>query len=105
MPLSKRHGARRGNFSARLRRQLLECRVAMDGIARNVSANGFDATEVAAQLAAGLRGDDLKLAVVFADWRIDPAVLARALSQALPAPVVGCTTIGVITATGQDATA
>src|SRR5690349_3911 len=68
----------------------------MDGIARNVVATGFDAEEVARQLIAGLPGDDLRLVVVFADWRVDPAILARTMQQALPAPVVGCTTIGVI---------
>jgi hypothetical protein len=70
----------------------------MDGIARNVTAQGLDAEHVAKQLSARLRGDDLKLVVVFADWRIDPAVLAREMQRALPAPVVGCTTIGVIAA-------
>jgi len=70
----------------------------MDGIARNVVASGLDAAAVAQQLIAGLRGDDLRLVVVFADWRVDPAVLARTMQQALPAPVVGCTTIGVISA-------
>jgi hypothetical protein len=68
----------------------------MAELARNVMADGLDAGEVAAQLIAGLGGDDLRLAVVFADWRIDPAALARELQRALPAPVVGCTTIGVI---------
>ena len=71
----------------------------MDGIARNVTATGFDAGQVArrARRRRSTR-DDLRLVVVFADWRIDPAMLARALQQALPAPVVGCTTIGVISA-------
>ncbi|HEY5921491.1 MAG TPA: FIST N-terminal domain-containing protein, partial [Kofleriaceae bacterium] len=77
----------------------------MDGIARNVTANGLDATDVANQLAVQLKADDLRLAVVFADWRIDPAVLARSLQQALSAPVVGCTTIGVISATPGTSTA
>jgi hypothetical protein len=70
----------------------------MDGIARNVTASGLDAARVAEQLISGLRGEGLRLVVVFADWRIDPAVLARSLQHALPAPVVGCTTIGVISA-------
>jgi hypothetical protein len=77
----------------------------MDGIARNVTASGLDAGEVAQQLIAGLRGDDLRLVVVFADWRVDPTTLARTLQQALPAPVVGCTTIGVISQAGDGATA
>jgi hypothetical protein len=40
---------------------------------------------------------------VFADWRIDSAVLARELQQALPAPVIGCSTIGVISGASSDA--
>src|ERR1041385_2524899 len=68
----------------------------MDGIARSVAARGFEAAGVATELADGLRGDGLKLVVAFADWRIDMAVFARELQRALPAPVVGCTTIGVI---------
>jgi hypothetical protein len=70
----------------------------MDGIARNVTANGLDAEQVALELSEKLRADGLRLVVVFHDWRIDPAVLARKMQQALPAPVVGCTTIGVISA-------
>jgi hypothetical protein len=68
----------------------------MDGIVRNVAVQGLDVEKVAGELLAALAGDDLKLAVVFADWRLDPGVLARALQQALPGPVVGCTTLGVI---------
>src|SRR5690348_7423711 len=68
----------------------------MDGIARSVTARGFEAETVASELVSGLRGDGLRLVVVFADWRIDTAAFARAMQQALPAPVVGCTTIGVI---------
>jgi hypothetical protein len=75
-------------------------------IARNVSAMGLDAGRVADELARGLAGDDLRFVAVFADWRIDPAVLARELQRALsPAPVVGCTTIGVIGAEGATAAA
>lgn len=77
----------------------------MDGIARNVTARGLDAEQVARELIDQLRGDDLRLVVVFADWRIDAATLARTLQQALPAPVVGCTTIGVISARTPIATA
>lgn len=77
----------------------------MDGIARHASASGFEAEQVAKQLIAGLRGDQLRLVVVFADWRIDPATLARELQNGLPAPVVGCTTIGVICASDPGATA
>ncbi len=74
----------------------------MDGIVRNVAVHGLDVERVAHELIEGLTGEGLQLAVVFADWRLDPAVLARRLQQALPAPVVGCTTIGVISA-GEEA--
>lgn len=72
------------------------------GIARTVTATGFEADGVTRDLVAGLRGDGLRVVLVFADWRIDSAALARGLQQALPAPVVGCTTIGVIA--GHSAT-
>jgi hypothetical protein len=66
-------------------------------IARHASASGTDAQLVARELASSIAGDGLRLVVVFADWRIDPTTLARDLQRALsPAPVVGCTTIGVI---------
>lgn len=66
-------------------------------IARNAWARGTDPASVAEQLIERLRGDGLRLAVVFADWRIDPARLARELARGLaPAPTVGCTTLGVI---------
>jgi hypothetical protein len=66
-------------------------------IARHASASGTDAEIVARELASGIAGDGLRFVVVFADWRIDPTTLARDLQRALsPAPVVGCTTVGVI---------
>lgn len=68
----------------------------MDRIARHVTANGLDAIDVARQLIARLPGENLRFVAVFADWRIDPATLARSLQNALPAPVVGCTTLGAI---------
>ena len=43
----------------------------------------------------------MRLVVAFVDWRVDVAVFARTLQQALPAPVVGCTTIGVIAKTSD----
>jgi hypothetical protein len=45
--------------------------------------------------------------LLFADWRIDPYALARGVQKALPAPVIGCTTVGVISgpAGSQPATA
>ena len=77
----------------------------MDGIVRNVAVHGLDVELVADELIAGLAGDDLRLVIVFADWRLEPAVLSRALQQALPAPVVGCTTIGVISTGAASPTA
>jgi len=72
-------------------------------IARNVTAGGEDATQVAADLVEKLRGDGLALAVVFADWRIDPAVLAREVQRRLgTVPAVGCTSTGVIPARTDD---
>src|SRR5712671_600044 len=75
-------------------------------IAKNITATGLDARQIADELARGLVGADLRFAAVFADWRIDPETLARELQRALsPAPVVGCTTIGVIGASGATAAA
>ena len=77
-------------------------------IARQVTAQGWDAEAVARQLVHGLRsgGDAPRLVVVFAHWRIDPAVLASALAPVFaPAPVVGCTTIGVVSAMPGEASA
>ena len=70
-----------------------------------MTARGFDAAIVAKELAENLRGSDLQLVIVFADWRIDPVVLARAMQTALPAPVVGCQTIGVIAGNSASAAA
>lgn len=68
----------------------------MDGIARYVTVAGGEAEVVVDQLAERLAGDKLKLVVVFADWRIDPYVFARGLQSALPAPVVGCSAVGIV---------
>jgi hypothetical protein len=66
-------------------------------LARQVVATGTDAERIAADLVEQLRAPDLKLALVFADWQLDPGVLARAVQTGLsPAPVVGGTTVGVI---------
>jgi hypothetical protein len=68
-----------------------------DGTVRTVTAMGVNAGEVGERLVRELAGNDLRLVLVFADWRIDPAQLARTMQHALrPAPVVGCTAIGVI---------
>lgn len=71
----------------------------MASFARQVVATGTDATKVAAKLVEELApsGDEaLRLVLVFADWRLDPAVMAQATYRGLRAPVVGGTTLGVI---------
>lgn len=68
----------------------------MDGIARQVVASGLDATEVANKIVEGLAGPGLRLAFVFADWRLDPAVIAGTTFRGLDAPVIGTSTLGVI---------
>lgn len=66
-------------------------------LARQVAAEGADAERVAAELVERLRAPDLRLAFVFADWRLAPEVIARVTQRGLsPAPVVGGTTSGVI---------
>jgi hypothetical protein len=66
-------------------------------IARNVSARGDQAAHVANQLGEKLVAPDLKLVVVFADWRLDPATFVRELQRVLGrVPFVGCTAIGVV---------
>lgn len=65
-------------------------------IARHVVAGGDDATRVANTLVDGLRAPDLRCAFVFADWRLDPAVIARVTHRGLEVPVLGGTTVGVI---------
>ncbi|HWO18354.1 MAG TPA: FIST N-terminal domain-containing protein [Kofleriaceae bacterium] len=66
-------------------------------LARQVVATGTSAERVAAELVERLRAPDLRLAIVVADWRLEPAVIARVTQRGLaPAPVVGGTTIGVI---------
>ena len=70
----------------------------MDGIARNVRVTGLEAGPVVRSLVDQLAPDKerLRLVLVFADWRIDPYALARGMQKALPAPVVGCATVGVV---------
>jgi len=72
-------------------------------IARNVSARGDQAESVAKQLGEKLVAPDLKLVVVFADWRLEPAAFVRALQRALGrVPFVGCTAIGVVGAAALE---
>jgi hypothetical protein len=68
----------------------------MRSIARQVVATGTDATKVAAKIVDELAGPDLRLALVFADWRLDPATIAATTYRGLRAPVVGGVTHGVI---------
>jgi hypothetical protein len=66
-------------------------------IARHVVAAGDDPTRVANAIVDGLRAPDLRCVFVFADWRLDPGVIARTTQRGLqPAPVIGGTTVGVI---------
>lgn len=68
----------------------------MSAIARQVVATGTDAAKVAAKIVDELADPRLRLALVFADWRLDPEVMARTTYRGLRAPVVGGTTTGVI---------
>jgi hypothetical protein len=73
-------------------------------LARQVVATGTDAAVIADELVERLRAPDLRLALVFADWRLDPEVMARATQRGLaPATVVGGTTTGVIAPGGAHA--
>jgi len=65
-------------------------------ISRQVVATGTDAGAVAARIVEGLAAPDLRIAFVFADWRLDAAVIAGATHRGLRAPVVGGSTIDVI---------
>jgi hypothetical protein len=64
-------------------------------IARQAFATGRDPEDVARTLADRLRAPDLRIAFVFADRRLPPATMAG-IQHALPAPVVGCSTVGVL---------
>ncbi len=71
-------------------------------------AEGDTVERVASAIVEGLRAPDLRCAFVFADWRLDPATLARQLERGLaPSPVVGGTTTGVVVPKGsaREATA
>jgi hypothetical protein len=72
-------------------------------IARNVSARGDKPDLVAKELGEKLVAPDLKLVVVFADWRLDPATFVGALQRVLGrVPFVGCTAIGVVGSVGLE---
>jgi hypothetical protein len=68
----------------------------MDGIVRIVAVTGHEAVEVGRQLVEQLAGKDLRLVLMFADWRVDPYTLANSMQRSLSAPVVGCTTAGLV---------
>ena len=63
---------------------------ASSGLSRHVVAEGNDAERVAMAIVDQLAAPDLRLAIVFADWRLDPSEMARTLAR-VGAPVVGCT--------------
>jgi hypothetical protein len=66
-------------------------------LARQVVVTGTDAPRIATELVERLRAPGLRLAFVFADWRLDPGTMAGIARRGLaPAPVVGGTTVGVI---------
>lgn len=66
-------------------------------IARQVVAQGANTEQVAKEIVEGLRAPDLRIAFVFADWRLDPQTFAHVTQRGLsPALVVGGSTTGVI---------
>jgi hypothetical protein len=72
-------------------------------IARNVSARGEQPELVAKELGEKLVARDLKLVVVFADWRLDPSAFVGALQRVLGrVPFVGCTAVGAVGSVGLD---
>jgi len=105
MPLSKRYGGLGGNFSAAGENLGRYSQRLMDGIARNAGVTGLDAETAVKRLVEQLAGPDLRLVLMFADWRLDPYALARGVQKALPAPVVGCTTVGVVSSAPATAAA
>jgi len=66
-----------------------------DRIARQTFATGRDPAALARALVDGLAARDLRIAFVFGDRRLDPETLAGT-QRALSAPVVGCSTFGVL---------
>ncbi len=59
-------------------------------------ATGTDAAVVGGQIVEALAHPSLRLAFVFADWRLDPAIITSTVHHGLRAPVVGGTTVGVV---------
>jgi hypothetical protein len=78
--------------------------VVAEPIARQALATGGPAEQLARALVDRLASPTLQVAFVFADHRLDPAVLA-ATQRMLSGPVVGCTTVGALgpgTALGDE---
>jgi len=67
----------------------------VEPIARQALATGGDPDALARALVDRLAAPGLQLALVFADRRLDPATFAG-IQRRLTAPVVGCTTVGVL---------
>ena len=80
-----------------------QTRYSSDVIERNAMASGVDGTRVATQLAEQLAAPGLRLAVAYADARVDLATFARELQRRLDAPVVGCSANAVIGVAAADA--
>ena len=59
-------------------------------------ATGSDAATVAAQIIDKLAAENLRIAFVFADWRLDPATIGATVHRGLRAPVVGGTAAGLV---------
>lgn len=59
-------------------------------------ASGTDAAVVAGQIVDGLVHPSLRMAFVFADWRLDPSMFSAIVHRGLRVPVVGGTTVGVV---------
>jgi hypothetical protein len=69
--------------------------VVTEPFARQAFATGSDPAAVARVIQDQLSHPDLRIAFVFASCRLDPQALVGGLRE-LPAPVVGCTALGVI---------
>jgi hypothetical protein len=62
-----------------------------------VVVTGTDADAIGRKIVDGLKAPDLRIVFLFADFRLDPRVLASVTARGLaPAPVVGGSTVGVI---------
>ncbi|MGE0868933.1 MAG: FIST signal transduction protein [Kofleriaceae bacterium] len=68
----------------------------MTAISRQVAIAGTDPDKVARSIVDHLASPDLRIAFVFGDWRLDPAVLAATTQAGLSAPVIGGTSVGMI---------